>query len=172
MKNSIKNLYLKWRVIDEENTLYTVWLEIIVILQSVFLLLVRLYWGYGFIQAGLGKFRNFDRTVAFFDSVNIPFASLNVCIASGTEVLGGLLLLLGLGSRITTIPLIFTMIVAYITTEYGAVINIFNAPDDFLSAEPFLYLLVSVIVFLFGAGKYSADTLVLDSSLHVPGQKV
>ncbi len=37
---------------------------------------------------------------------------LNVYLAGGTECIGGILLLLGLGSRFISIPLIFTMIIA------------------------------------------------------------
>ena len=43
-----------------------------------------------------------------------------------------LLLLLGLGSRIATVPLIFTMIIAYLTADFDKAQHIFSKPDGFL----------------------------------------
>ena len=46
-------------------------------LQSPFLLLVRLYWGWQFIQTGWGKFNNISGVTAFFRTLGIPFPGLN-----------------------------------------------------------------------------------------------
>jgi putative oxidoreductase len=70
------------------------------------------------------------------------------------------LLLAGLASRVTTVPLIFTMIIAYITASPDAVKNIFSKPDDFVTADPFLFMLAAIIVFVFGPGPLSADGLI------------
>jgi putative oxidoreductase len=59
-------------------------------------------------------------------------------MAGMTECFGGLLLLAGLLSRLTTIPLIVTMTVAYITADFEAVKNLFSDPDKFTGADPFL----------------------------------
>ena len=61
---------------------------------------------------------------------------------------------------VTAIPLIIDFIVAYLTTEQDALHKLrhFN-PDAFISADPFTYLLASVIVFVFGPGAYSVDGL-------------
>src|SRR5690348_2415855 len=69
-------------------------------LQSPLLLAIRLYWGWQFFQTGKGKLMNLDRTAEFFQSLHIPMPRLNACLAGGTECIGGLLLLLGLGSRL------------------------------------------------------------------------
>jgi putative oxidoreductase len=129
-------------------------------LQSVFLLIIRLYWGWQFFLTGKGKLGDIPKVTGFFHSLGIPFPTLNAYLAGSTECFGGLLLLLGLGCRVTTVPLIFTMIVAYITASPDAVKNIFSKPDDFVTADPFLFMLAAVIVFLFGPGLLSLDGLI------------
>jgi NADH:ubiquinone reductase (H+-translocating) len=129
-------------------------------LQSPFLLAVRLYWGWMFFQTGKGKLINHEQVTEFFTSLNIPMPGLNAYMAGATECFGGLLLLAGLASRLTAIPLIATMLVAYLTADLEAVQNIFSEPDKFTSAAPFLFLLASLIVFAFGPGAFSLDRLI------------
>jgi putative oxidoreductase len=128
--------------------------------QPVFLLLVRVYWGWQFFITGRGKLMNLERTAEFFGSLNIPFPLLNAWMAGLTECVGGLLLLAGLASRISTIPLICTMLVAYGTAHTQELRMLFSHPDAFVSAPPFLFLLASLIVLLFGPGWISADALI------------
>lgn len=128
-------------------------------LQSVFLLIIRLHWGWQFFQTGMGKLENITKITGFFQSLGIPFPTLNAYLAGSTECFGGLCLLLGLGSRLITIPLIFTMIVAYATAEREALFSIFSDPDKFTGADPFLFMLAAIIVFLFGPGFFSVDRL-------------
>lgn len=128
-------------------------------LRSPFLLIIRLYWGWQFFQTGKGKLMNLDRTAGFFASLHIPAPKLNAIAAGSVECFGGLLLLLGLGGRIVPLPLIFTMIVAYATSEQEAVHALTSDPDKFVSAAPFLFLLAAVIIFVFGPGKLSLDAL-------------
>src|SRR5689334_13463099 len=113
--------------------------------QPLFLLLIRLYWGWSFFQTGKGKLMGLERTTEFFASLNIPAPKLNAIMAGSTECLGGLLLLVGLFSRLATVPLIFTMLVAYVTADREALFALFSDPDKFTSATPFLFLLTVVI---------------------------
>jgi putative oxidoreductase len=128
-------------------------------LQSPLLLAIRLYWGWQFAQSGLGKLRNLDRTAGFFESLNIPLPKVNAVIAGGTECLGGVLLALGLFARPASVPLIFTMLVAYWTADRDALNAIGSDPDQFVTAAPFLFLLASLIVLAFGPGRLSLDAL-------------
>ncbi len=128
-------------------------------LQSPFLLAVRLYWGWSFFQTGKGKLINHAQVTEFFTSLHLPMPGLNAWMAGATECLGGLLLLAGLASRVTAIPLTVTMIVAYLTADFETVKNIFTEPDKFTAADPFLFLLASVIVLAFGPGAFSLDRL-------------
>jgi len=95
----------------------------------------------------------------FGHDLHIPFPYFNAYLASATECCGGLLLLPGLGSRLVALPLMFTMIIAYLTAEIDKVKHIFSDPDKFVTADPFLYLLVCVIVLVFGPGVFSLDWL-------------
>lgn len=128
-------------------------------LRSPLLLVLRLYWGWQFVQAGWGKFMHLERTAGFFRDLGIPAPMLNAILAGGVECVGGLLLLLGLWARIASVPLIFTMAVAYATAEREALQQIASAPDKFVAAAPFLFLLVSVVVLAFGPGTFSVDRL-------------
>src|ERR1700740_718361 len=86
-------------------------------LQSPFLLAVRLYWGWQFMQTGWGKLSDINKAVGFFTAVAIPAPALNAWFVSGLEVGGGLLLIVGLGSRLIALPLVIDMIVAYIVAD-------------------------------------------------------
>ena len=126
--------------------------------QSVVLLALRLYWGWQFFSDGKGKLLNLQNVVNYFGhDLHIPFPHFNAFLASATECVGGLLLLIGLGSRLVAVPLIFTMIIAYLTAEIDKLKHIFSDPDKFVTADPFLYLLASVIILVFGPGVFSID---------------
>src|ERR1700744_6021287 len=83
-------------------------------LQSPFLLLVRLYWGWQFMQTGWGKLQHLGRVTDFFRSLGIPLPGLSAPFISGLELVGGLLLLLGLGSRAVGLVVPGNMFVAYL----------------------------------------------------------
>jgi putative oxidoreductase len=134
--------------------------------QPALLFLLRLTFGYGFFKAGLGKLQNIDSTAEYFAGLDIPLATLNAYLAGATECFGGLLLLLGVASRVVTIPLIFTMLVAYATQHIDELRPLWTLKDDgsynpatFFKAAPFPYLLTALIVLLFGPGAFSIDGL-------------
>ncbi len=128
-------------------------------LQSPLLLALRLYWGWQFAQTGWGKLTHLERTAGYFESLNIPMPKVNAIMAGGTECVGGALLALGLFARPASVPLIFTMLVAYWTADREALNGIISEPDKFVTAAPFLFLLASLIVLVFGPGKLSLDAL-------------
>jgi putative oxidoreductase len=128
-------------------------------LPNPLLLGIRLYWGWQFFLTGKGKLGNLEGTTEFFAGLGLPFAKLNAIVAGSTECFGGLLLLIGLFSRLVSVPLIATMIVAYLTADLEVVKTIWSDPDSFVTAAPFLFLLASVLVFTFGPGKLSIDEL-------------
>ena len=128
-------------------------------LQSPLLLVMRLWWGWSFFLTGLGKLKNHADFVERFQEWGIPMPSFNVWMAGGVECVGGLCLLVGFASRLSTIPLSITMIVAYLTADNEALKNIFSDTDKFTSAAPFLFLLTAVLVLAFGPGAFSVDRL-------------
>jgi putative oxidoreductase len=127
--------------------------------QSVFLLAVRLFWGWQFFLAGKGKLMNPGGTTEFFSGLGIPFPGASALLAGAAECFGGLLLIAGLASRFTALPLLVTMGVAYATAHREELAAIFSDPDQFTGAPPFLFLLAVVMVLLFGPGKLSLDYL-------------
>jgi putative oxidoreductase len=134
--------------------------------QPALLFLLRLYFGYGFFKAGLGKLENIENTAEYFAGLDIPLPTLNAYLAGTTECFGGLLLLLGAASRVVTIPLIFTMLVAYATQHLEELRPLWTLRSDgsynpatFFKAAPFPYLLTAMIVLLFGPGAFSIDGL-------------
>jgi len=129
-------------------------------LQCLLLLLIRLYWGWNFFVTGKGKLLNLEKTAEFFGSLGLPFPTIDAMLAGTTECIGGLLFLVGLASRVVSIPLAFTMLVAYATAEREALLGIFHDPDRFLGADPFLYLLAALIVLAFGPGMFSLDWII------------
>jgi len=129
-------------------------------LQSLFLLIVRLYWGWQFCQTGWGKLHNLPHVVEFFTSLGIPAPALNAYFVSGLEFAGGILLALGLGGRLIALPLTFDMIVAYVTADRAALLSFFSKPEDFSAAAPFTFLMASLIILIFGSGRFSLDYLI------------
>lgn len=129
------------------------------VLRPLFLLIIRLYWGWQFFLTGKGKLMNLDRTTGFFASLHIPAPKLNALLVGTTELVFGLLFLVGLGGRVVPLPLIGVLVVAYLTSEQPALHAFFSDPDKFLGADPFLFLFAAVIIFIFGPGKLSLDAL-------------
>jgi putative oxidoreductase len=120
-------------------------------LQSVVLLAVRLIWGWQFFEAGRGKFGDIDKPIGFFTQLGIPLPTLSAYVVATTECVGGLLLMLGLASRLVSIPLAIAMTVAYLTA---------HREEAFLETAPFPFLLASLIVLAFGPGKISMDHVI------------
>lgn len=128
-------------------------------LQSPLLLIIRLYWGYELFITGLGKFLHLQNTSDYFASLGIPFPYLNALFAGGIECIGGLLLFLGLFSRLAAIPVLFTLAIAYLTAGYDSLIELFENlnPDPFFHETPFLFAYAALLIFCFGPGKISLD---------------
>ncbi len=93
-----------------------------------------------------------EETISFPGVMGMsPVLSLSLAVFA--EVLCSLLILFGFGTRLATIPLIITMLIAVLYV---------HAADPFANQELGLHYLLSYIVLLIlGSGKYSLDALVL-----------
>ena len=129
-------------------------------LRSPLLLLVRLYWGWQFAQSGWGKLHRLPQVTEYFASLRIPFPSVNAPFVAGLEYVGGLLLIIGLFSRVTSLLLAVDMIVAYLAADMEALHSIFSDPGKFYVADPYTFLFASLMVLILGAGLFSVDALV------------
>ena len=118
--------------------------------------LARLTVGLVFIGTGWGKLHTLPDVTEFFASLHIPAPGLNARIAASTEFFGGILVLVGLGTRLVSLPLMFTMVVAILTAK--------RAEIDGLSAlvgfEEWSYLVFFVWLAVAGAGPVSLDRFV------------
>lgn len=123
--------------------------------QDFLLLAIRLLWGYLFFQAGFGKLQNIHSVSDFFYSLKIPFPEFSAHLVAWTETIGGACLILGFASRLISVPLIITMLVALFVAHFDS--NFFHDPSILLKQSPFTFLLASLIIFAFGPGKISLD---------------
>jgi putative oxidoreductase len=128
-------------------------------LQSPFLLLIRLAWGYQMHISGDGKLHDVGKVSAHFAQLGIPFPAAAAVFITVLEFAGGLLFALGLGSRLVALLFVGDMTVAYITVDHKAVATIFSDPHNFYHAAPYTYLVAALIVLIFGPGKLSLDAL-------------
>ena len=128
-------------------------------LQSPFLLVVRLYWGWQFAQTGWGKLQNIHKVIDFFTSLGIPAPALNAWFVSGLEFVGGILLIVGLGSRLTALLLAIDMIVAYIATDTEALRSIISDPGKLYADAAYTFLFASLLILIFGPGRFALDYL-------------
>src|SRR5271170_1220860 len=129
-------------------------------LQSPFLLIVRLYWGWQLVQSGWGKLHHLARVTDFFASLNIPLPAVSATFVSGLEFVGGLLLILGLGSRVIGLLLTVNMLVAYWTADREALTSVFSDPGKFYNADPYTFLFAALMVLVFCPGLFALDTLI------------
>src|SRR5882672_11506422 len=128
-------------------------------LQSPFLLLVRLYWGWQLAQSGWGKLHHLSNVGEYFATLGLPMPAQMAVFISCVELFGGIFLALGLASRITGLVLTVNLAMAYAIGDREALLSFFSDPDKFIAAAPFAFLIVSLIVLIFGAGRISVDTL-------------
>lgn len=85
-------------------------------------LLLRLYLAPVLLQAGWNKYQHFDSTVAWFANTDwglgLPAPALLAALAITAETLGAVFLLLGLFTRLVSIPLVITMLVAIFAVHW------------------------------------------------------
>jgi putative oxidoreductase len=68
---------------------------------------------------------------------------------------GGALLIIGLGTRLITLPMAFVMIVAILTAHLGDIGGI----ADLVSLKAWIYLVLFLLLSATGAGKWSLDAM-------------
>ena len=125
-------------------------------------LLTRLVIGHAYFLTGAGKLENFDRTVAFFTDLGIPLPELNAAFVARLEYYGGILLVLGLGTRLVAGLLSTTMVVALLTADretfVGALLGRGEAGPTDVAA--FVFLLFLVWLAVYGPGWLSLDRVI------------
>lgn len=118
---------------------------------SGILLLVRLVFGLLLANHGFEKFMNFSAMSAQFpDPLGIG-NELSMGMAVFGELVCSLAVVAGLFTRLAIIPIIFTMIIAFFVVHGGSIAE---------GELAFAYLVVYVLLFLAGPGKFSFDAFI------------
>ena len=137
-------------------TIYPITKDILSNGKSVSLLLARLTIAYGFYEPAMQKWSDISSVANWFGTLGIPFPTLNAYMAASTELLGVVLLTLGLFTRLISIPLMVVMVVAITTVHLT---HGFSAGDNGFEI-PLYYLLFLALFASLGAGKFSLDHLI------------
>ena len=115
-------------------------------------LLLRLIFGGLFIYHGYTKLISFNEILPYFKDLIGIGSKLSFILLICAELGCGILVTIGFLTRITVIPIFIAMSVAVL---------IAHAKDKFQIKElAFLFLLLSLVVFVLGSGKYSVDNLI------------
>lgn len=122
------------------------------------LLLARLAMAGEFIPSGWGKLGNLPKLTAYFVSLGIPAPGLNAAASATTELVGGILLLLGLGTRFAAAALTVVMTVAILTARIH---DAHTIGDFFYLPEP-AYIVIFLVLISQGAGRMSVDRVIAD----------
>lgn len=126
-------------------------------LQWLAPLLGRLAVGLVFMSTGWGKVHSIEKVTGFFTSLGIPAPHFHAILVGYSELLCGTALVLGLLTRLATIPLIVSMIVAILTAKRPELHNVF----DLVGFDEFTYLVVLVMIAILGPGALSVDAMLV-----------
>jgi putative oxidoreductase len=118
--------------------------------------LARLTLGLVFIGTGWGKLHALGDVTEFFASLHIPAPGFNARLASVTEFVGGILLLVGLGTRLAALPVATTMVVAIATAKRAEL----GGVTDLVGFDEWTYLVMCLGLAVAGPGPLSLDALV------------
>ncbi len=115
----------------------------------------RLTIGLVFLQTGWGKVTNIQKVIGFFTELGIPAPEIQARLAATAELGCGALILVGLFTRVATLPLITTMTVAILTARRGDIHEL----SDLLGMEEYLFIVVLLWLGAYGAGPLSLDAV-------------
>ena len=114
-------------------------------------LLLRLIFGGLFVYHGYQKYEAYDTILPMFGDIIGIGSKLSFNLVIFAELGCGFLVLIGFLTRLSVIPILITMAVAYFVA---------HEKDAFqMKTLPFVYMLLSLVVFTLGSGKYSVDGL-------------
>ena len=117
---------------------------------SVILLMARIVFGILMMTHGIRKWTDFQELSAVFPDPLGVGSSLSLSLAIFGELACSIAFILGFLYRLSMIPMIFTMIVAFF---------IIHANDPFAAKGlAFIYLAVFILMYIVGSGKYAIDS--------------
>lgn len=118
-------------------------------------LFARIVVGWVFLWTGWAKLNHLPQITQNFIEWGIPFPAVMTPFVSGVEFLGGLLLLLGLFTRIAATPLVIVMAVAIVAAKLGQI----DSLETLLGFEEVAYMALFGWLAVAGPGPVSLDRL-------------
>lgn len=128
-------------------------------------LVARITVGWVFLWAGWGKLDAMPQVIENFRGWGVPSPEILAPFVSGLEFVGGILLLLGLFTRLFAAPLIVVMIVAIKSALWEQV----DSLESLLGLGEFAYLAIFLWLSTAGPGAVSLDYL-LQRSVRTPAR--
>ena len=125
-------------------------------------LIMRLIVGYVFMLSGWGKLNNLPQMIQNFTEWGIIFPKILTPFVSGVEFFGGIMLILGLFTRIPAAMLAFTMLVAIKSAKWDA----WESLETLLGFEEATYFAGFLWLAIAGPGAASLDRLLLNAAGH------
>jgi putative oxidoreductase len=124
------------------------------------LLIIRLGWGWELFESGRGHLSDVPTMVDRFKSWGVPFPKPSVYVSACTEMIGGILWMAGLATRLISLPLIVNFCVAYWTASRDKVVHLFQQnPSVFVDDAAFPFLVSSLLLLAIGPGAASVDAI-------------
>jgi putative oxidoreductase len=120
-------------------------------------LVMRLVVGYVFMLTGWGKLNNLPQMIQNFTEWGIPFPKILTPFVSGVEFFGGIMLMLGLFTRIPAAMLAVVMLVAIKSAKWENV----DSLETLLGFEEMTYFAAFLWLAIAGPGSVSLDRLLL-----------
>ena len=124
-------------------------------LDGVGPLVVRIVFGYFWLETGWAKVQNLDGFTARFADWGVPLPGFSAALSAWTELIGGALIALGLFTRLTAVPMIINMVVAIALV----VIKNVHSVDEFVELDEVVYILIFFWLLMAGPGRFSLDAL-------------
>lgn len=118
-------------------------------------LFARLVVGWVFLWTGWAKLNNLPQMIQNFSEWGIPYPEIMTPFVSGVEFVGGLLLLVGLFTRLAATPLVIVMVVAILSAKLGQV----DSLETLLGFEEVAYMALFGWLAVAGPGPVSLDWL-------------
>jgi uncharacterized membrane protein YphA (DoxX/SURF4 family) len=143
-------------------------------------LLLRLMAGGVFLSEGILKFVYTNQGVGRFTKLGMPFPAVTADVVACLEIVGGLLLLTGLLTRLISVPFIIEMVVAILSTKIALYLG--TSPLPLPPALPkvgmwavlhesrsdYAHIMTTIFLLVNGPGKWSLDALLQDKKASVP----
>jgi putative oxidoreductase len=125
-------------------------------------LIMRLIVGYVFLLSGWGKLNNLPQMIQNFTEWGIPIPKILTPFVSGVEFFGGIMLLLGLFTRIPAAMLAVVMLVAIRSAKWESV----DSLETLLGFEEATYFAAFMWLAIAGPGAASLDQLLVNAAGH------